>query len=118
MQLEGSLRVSNLGVCHELYIQHLLLTLSFPDACVPFSLCHANVSISLHHGSLRLAQGAQIVHFVIHVLDGEAEDLNAHAANVRGCHLPHQLGKLVPVLINLLHCQGTEDGAQMSLQGL
>lgn len=38
-------------------------------------------------------------------LDGEAEDLDAHTANIRGCHFPHQLGKLVSVLINLLHSQ-------------
>lgn len=37
--------------------------------------------------------------------DGEAEDLDTHAANIRGCHFPHQLGKLVSVLINLLHSQ-------------
>ena len=46
---------------------------TYPDACVPLSLGHANVSISLYHSSLRLAQGAQIVHFVIHILGREGE---------------------------------------------
>lgn len=38
-------------------------------------------------------------------LDSEAEDLDAHPAHVGSCHLPYQLGKLVPVLVDLLHCQ-------------
>lgn len=38
-------------------------------------------------------------------LDSEAEDLDAHPAHVGSCHLPHQLGKLVPVLVDLLHRQ-------------
>ena len=38
-------------------------------------------------------------------LDGEAEDLYAHPAHIRRCHLPYQLGKLVSVLVDLLHCQ-------------
>lgn len=39
-------------------------------------------------------------------LDGEAEDLDAHAAHVRCSHLSHQSGKFVSVLVNLLYSQG------------
>lgn len=38
-------------------------------------------------------------------LDGEAEDLNAHAAHIRWGHLSHQSGKFVSVLVNLLNSQ-------------
>lgn len=36
-------------------------------------------------------------------LDREAEDLDAHAANIGCCHLSHQGGKFVSVLVNLLN---------------
>lgn len=39
-------------------------------------------------------------------LDGEAEDLDAHAADIRCSHLTHQTGKFVSVLVNLLNSQG------------
>lgn len=39
--------------------------------------------------------------------DGEAEDFNTHTAHVWGGHLSHQLGKLVSVLVDLLHCKST-----------
>lgn len=39
-------------------------------------------------------------------LDGEAEDLDAHAAHVWSGNLSHQLGKLVSVLVDLLYSQG------------
>lgn len=39
-------------------------------------------------------------------LDGEAEDLDAHAADIRSRHLSHQAGKFVSVLVDLLHSQG------------
>lgn len=45
-------------------------------------------------------------------LDGEAQDLYTHATHIRSCHLPHQLGKLIPVLVDLLHCQGTCRGKE------
>lgn len=38
-------------------------------------------------------------------LDGEAEDLDAHAAHVRCGHLSHQSGEFVSVLVNLLYSQ-------------
>lgn len=44
---------------------------TYPDACIPLGLGHSDVGISLYHGSLCLAQGAQIVYFVIHVLGKE-----------------------------------------------
>lgn len=40
-------------------------------------------------------------------LDGEAEDLDAHAAHIRRCHLPHKSSKPVSVLVDLLYCQST-----------
>lgn len=40
-------------------------------------------------------------------LDGEAENLDAHPADVWSCNLPHQFSKLVPVLVDLLYSQGT-----------
>lgn len=52
-------------------------------------------------------------------LDGETQDLDPHATHVGSCHLPHQLGKLVPVLVDLLHCQGTcrgEEGEELYLE--
>lgn len=52
-------------------------------------------------------------------LDGETQDLDPHATHVGSCHLPHQLGKLVPVLVDLLHCQGTcrgEEGEALFLE--
>lgn len=39
-------------------------------------------------------------------LNGKAQYLNAHPAHIRGCHVPHQFGKLVPIPIDLLHGQG------------
>lgn len=45
-------------------------------------------------------------------LDGEAEDLNAHAAHIRWGHLSHQSGKSVSVLVNLLNSQGAWKGEQ------
>lgn len=39
-------------------------------------------------------------------LNREAENLNTHSAHIRSRHLPHQAGKLISVLVNLLHCQG------------
>lgn len=39
-------------------------------------------------------------------LDGKTEDLDTHPAHVRSRDLPHQAGKLISVLVNLLHCQG------------
>lgn len=52
-------------------------------------------------------------------LDGKTQDLDPHATHVRSCYLPHQLGKLVPVLVDLLHCQGTcrgEEGEALYLE--
>lgn len=47
-------------------------------------------------------------------LDGEAEDLNAHAAHIRWGHLSHQSGKSVSVLVNLLNSQGAWKGGNSS----
>lgn len=45
-------------------------------------------------------------HVNVSNLDGEAEDLDAHAADIRWGHLSHQSGKFVSVLVNLLNSQG------------
>lgn len=39
-------------------------------------------------------------------LDGEAKDLDAHAAHIRCGHLSYQGGKFVSVLVNLFNSQG------------
>lgn len=38
-------------------------------------------------------------------LNSEAENLNTHPTHIRSSHLPHQAGKLISVLVNLLHGQ-------------
>lgn len=50
-------------------------------------------------------------------LDGEAEDLDAHAAHVGRCHLPHQSSKSVSVLVDLLHRQSTWNTELGSVSG-
>ena len=68
-------------------------------------LSHADLCVPLDGGGLRLAEGLEVGHVVVHVLDGEAQDLDAHPPHVGGGHLPHQRGKLVPVLVHL-HTRG------------
>lgn len=41
--------------------------------------------------------------FHVSDLDGEAEDLDAHPANIGRCHFPHKCGKLISILVNLLN---------------
>ena len=40
-------------------------------------------------------------------LDGEGEDFNAHLAHIWGGNFPHQLCKLVSVLVDRFNTQGT-----------
>ena len=51
-------------------------------------------------------------------LNSEGEDLDTHPANIRSGHLPDQRGELVPVLVDLLHGEGAEDGPEVALQCL
>ena len=53
--------------------------------------------------ALRLTEGSEVGDVVVDVLDGEAEDLDAHAADVGGGDLADEGGELVPVLVDLLH---------------
>lgn len=47
---------------------------------------------------------------VLH-LDGEAENLDAHAADIRWGDLSHQTGEFVSVLVNLFNGEGAwKDG--------
>lgn len=66
--------------------------------------------------ALSLLQCCRVPHgtvpYVWVYLDCEAQDLDTHATHIGSCHLPHQLGKLVPVLVDLLHCQGTCRGEE------
>lgn len=44
--------------------------------------------------------------FIILYFDGEVEDFDVYAVDVRGCYFSYQFGKLVSVLINLFYSQG------------
>ena len=83
-----------------------------------FYLRHSNLRVPLDGGCLGLAEGLEVGDVVVHVLDGEGKDLDAHSAHV-GCRdLSDQAGELVPVLVDLLHSEGAQDGPQVTLQGL
>ena len=83
-----------------------------------FYLRHSDLCVSLDGGGLSLAEGLEVSHVVIHVLYGEGEDLNSHSTHVGGRDLPDQACELVPVLVDLLHGEGAQDGPQVALQGL
>ena len=83
-----------------------------------FYLRHSDLRIPLDSGRLGLAEWLEVSDVVVDVLDGEGEDLDAHSAHVGGCDLPDEAGELVPVLVDLLHGEGAQDGPQVALQGL
>ena len=61
----------------------------YPDAGISVGLGHTDISISLDHGRLGFAKGAQVLHLVIDILDGEALNLQSHAAHVGGSYFSH-----------------------------
>ena len=71
-----------------------------------FYLRYSNLRISLDGGCLGLAEGLKVGDVVVDVLDGEAEDLDAHAADVGGGDLADEGGKLVSVFVHLLDGEG------------
>lgn len=54
---------------------------------------------------ITLTEGGQVGDVVVDVFDGEAEDLDAHPADVRSGDLADEGGELVAVLVDLLDGQ-------------
>ena len=52
--------------------------------------------------TLKLTEGSEVGDVVVDVLDGEAEDLDAHAADVGGGDFADEGSELVPILVHLL----------------
>lgn len=106
--------VLDLGVCRILDVPGTLLALGLSDARVTVRLGHTRISISLHGGRLRLAQRLQVLHVIVHVLDGEGQDLDAHPTHVRCCHFSDQRGKLVAIFVHLFDCKRSCKGGDTS----
>ena len=69
-------------------------------------LSYSDLCISLNCSCLSLAKRLEVGNIVVDVLDGEAEDLDAHAADVGRGDLADEGGELVAVLVHLLHREG------------
>lgn len=80
---------------------------AYPDAGVPVGLGHADVGVALDGSRLRLAEGGEVLHVVVDILDGEGQDLDAHAAHIRCCHLADERCELVAVLVHLFDCKSS-----------
>merc|ERR1719322_1360296 len=118
LKFECSAVILNLCVSTIFDIHGSFFTLGFSNTRISISLSHSNLSVSLHCGSLRFSKGGEIVDIVVDVLDGEGQDLDAHLAHVGLGDVPDQVGELVPVLVDLLHSQSTQDSSQVTLQSL
>ena len=55
---------------------------------ITFYLRHSNLRIPLDGGCLGLAEGLEVGDVVVHVLDGEGKDLDAHPPHVHPGNLP------------------------------
>lgn len=79
----------------------------YPDAGIAVGLRDSNIGVPLDDRRLRLAETGEVLHVIVHVLDGERQDLDAHAAHVRSRHLAHQTRELVSVLVYLFYCKSS-----------
>lgn len=97
--------VLNLCVRGILYVPSTLLALCLANTGVTVRLSHTGVRIALNAGGLRFAQRLQVLHIIVHVLDCEGEDLDAHTAHIRSCHFSDQSCELVAIFVHLFDCK-------------
>jgi len=86
------------------------------DAGVALRERLANVCVALHFGRAPHAQGRKVAVLVIDVLDGVRHHRDAHVAQIPRRDVEHRLGKLLAVLVDLLHRHGTHNGALVPFQ--
>lgn len=78
---------------------------TYPNPSVPVGLRDADVRVPLDHRRLRLPQAGQVLHVIVHVLDRERQDLDAHPPDVGRRHLANQTRELISVLVHLFDCK-------------
>ena len=88
------------------------------DHRVPVRFRLRDDGVALDLGDARFAQRVQVALPVLNVANGETDDAQPHVGHVAGGDFLDFGGKLIAVLVNVLHGHRAENGAQVAFQGL